>query len=265
MVLLSHLTALIIALLDVGICQENDESTDGKILYRPTLGRPAAIGMLYSAHSDNFIPGFGFWEESELDENKKVVCHASADTSFAYDETRSEKHNFLDVTAHIDISYEAGFTVHVWGSFAYLKHSEESENKASVRLSYKSITKTESISTYLTNKAFDGNHTSQACKWDKNGDIPTHVVSSVTYGGDAHFIFEKEFKNSDDKLEMHGEIEIEVQVKLLSIKGGASIDIDKNDEHHMNFTKISTYSDFILEEQPTSISDAIKLFKEQSI
>ena len=99
----------------------------GKILYRPTMGQPAAIGMLYSAHTDRLIPGFGFWVESELNENKKVVCHAKADTSFAYDETRAEKHNFLDVTVEIDVSYNAGFMVHIWGSFAYLKHSEVTE------------------------------------------------------------------------------------------------------------------------------------------
>merc|ERR1712142_122252 len=65
----------------------------------------------------------------------------------------------------------------------------------------------------------------------------------------------------DEKLEMEGEVHIAVQVNLLTITGGASIGIDKNDEKHINFTKITTYSDFILREQPTTIFDAIELFK----
>ena len=93
-------------------------------MYRPTLGKPAALGMLYSAHSDLLFPGFGFWEEKEINDNKQLVHHAKAETSFAHDETRDEKHNFLDVTASIDISYDAGFMVHVWGSAGYLKHDE---------------------------------------------------------------------------------------------------------------------------------------------
>jgi hypothetical protein len=68
---------------------------------------------------------------------------------------------------------------------------QDYSEKATVRLSYKSTTKTEAISTYLTNKLANSTQSAQACNWDKVGDVPTHVVSSITYGGDTHIVFEK--------------------------------------------------------------------------
>ena len=51
-------------------CSLISSRSTGKVLYRPTLGRPTSLGMLYSAHSDNLIQGFSLWEESEI---RKVV------------------------------------------------------------------------------------------------------------------------------------------------------------------------------------------------
>ena len=100
----------------------------GKVLYRKTLGRPATLGMLYSAHSDNFIPGFGFWEENDIKENKQIVCHGSAKTTLAYDQTRDQKRFLLDVKAELEISVKANIPIEVWGSAGYLKHEEVFNN-----------------------------------------------------------------------------------------------------------------------------------------
>merc|ERR1719317_269248 len=250
--------AVLILWLGIGTC---DDESKGKVLYRPTLGRPVTLGMLYSAHSDNLIPGFGFWEESEISENKQLICHPEAKTEFFFDESRQHKHDSLDVKAEIEVSYTSGITVRVWGSAGYLKHVEDLEEKESVRLSYRSITKTEAISTFLTNKLANSDQTSQACNWDKDGDIPTHVVSSVSYGGDAHFVFERYFGKFDDRQEIHGSLEIEVKLALLTISGSASVDKVKFDDSKINDLTISTYTDFILEEQPTTLEETIKLYR----
>ena len=81
--------------------------------------------MLYSAHSDNFVPGFEFWEKNVINENKNLLLHPNARSSFGYDETRSEKHDLLDVSAELDMSINAGIvSIGAHGSAAYLKHSK---------------------------------------------------------------------------------------------------------------------------------------------
>ena len=81
------------------------------------------LGELYSAYSDQFIPGFSLWSPEEIENEKRTVWHPSSDVKFSAGRSLKTKLNTLDVTADLKASFNAGM-VKVFGSAKYLDTSE---------------------------------------------------------------------------------------------------------------------------------------------
>ena len=101
----------------------NDKKCLDKIVRIPTLGRPALLGELYSAHADIFIPGFSPWSPDEIKHGTRKVWNPSSHTKFSADESNEDKHTKLDITAALAGSFEGGL-VKVSGSAAYLDDND---------------------------------------------------------------------------------------------------------------------------------------------
>merc|ERR1712013_883020 len=100
----------------------------------------------------------------------------------------------------------------------------------------------------MTNNLLNNFTSNQACHWSKTGDIPTHVVSSVTYGGNTHFIFEKSYENEHEKLRLHGSVQVWMTFLFVTVSFTIPFQDESQHEKHLKFSKISTYSDFHLSE-----------------
>jgi hypothetical protein len=72
--------------------------------------------------------------------------------------------------------------------------------------------------------------------------------------------------DGDHSQKAHGELGFEIDFFFFSVSGKATLfNSNIKDESHMNNTKITTYTDFHLVEQPSTMEDVFKLFKGQSI
>ena len=66
------------------------------VLTRSTMGRPAILGELYSAHADIFIPGFSLWSHEDIEKHKQVVWNPHSRTHFSVDSSRENNFDKLD-------------------------------------------------------------------------------------------------------------------------------------------------------------------------
>jgi len=234
----------------------------GKVLADiPTLGRPVLLGELYSVYSDQFIPGFSLWKPEDIEKTKRIVYHPGSKTEFSADNSREKKFDLLKVTAELSVSVEAGM-VTVDGSATYLNPDHDLEEKAKVTLSYQSTTRTEALSSDLSNK------TKLNCDvniQDKNSH-PTHVVASITYGGDCHFVFEKDLSKTDNKKDIYGRLHIVVNLieEATTIDGQASVTLNDRDRKLRDELTVTLYSDFILPQQPRTFNESLKVYKDVS-
>jgi hypothetical protein len=239
-----------------------DTESSLNIIEIPTLGRPVVLGELYSTHSHKFIPGFSLWDQESINQSKEVLWNPSSRIEFEVGESTKDKHTHLDVSAALSVSLEGGM-IHVSGSATYLDDKKTNDDNAHVRLSYISQTRSESISTCLT-----GVHAPRCPKPKSSGssdtdgsNAPTHVVAEITYGGNAHFDFEKHVADSDDKMSIQGELKVTINLELTKIHGSASFHDNSSSENDVKNIKINMYSDFIVEKQPSTVADTIILYR----
>ena len=146
----------------------------------PALGRQGfSLGCLYdlSAHQ---IYARKLWDEEELAEEKlTIVEHPSSYFSIEISNSQDDRCNALDVDALTKLDICSGAVVGE-GSAIYANASNINSQVSSVTYTYKKVTKTMSL-----NHSHLANVTNRTMlEEEKNA---THVVSSITYGKNAHF------------------------------------------------------------------------------
>ena len=113
----------------------------------------------------------------------------------------------------------------------------------------------------------------------ENNYKPTHVVSAITYGGNAHFVFEKKIDIDDFIDEIGGNLTAKYKMAVFEIEGSFSLDNNEVTRYLSNVSNIKArfvqpfhssqyllqiYSDFILEKQPIDLEEAIDIYQEIS-
>ena len=146
----------------------------------PALGRQGfSLGCLYdlSAHQ---IYVRKLWDEAELTDNKVSITDATY-SDFQINDSNSQNDRFttLDVEASMKLEIGSG-AVSAEGSAKYINSYNSNSQVVSITYTSKKLTKTKSLNqnhlaavTYRT-----------MLEEEKNA---THVVSSITYGKNAHF------------------------------------------------------------------------------
>lgn len=221
----------------------------------PTLGRPFHLGMLYDCRSDQILQGITLWDQKTLD-GKKVQKHGSADFEIIASDTFEDKSSALDVNIGLKLSFLGGM-VDVSGSGKYLDNRKSSNHMERVTLKYKCTTKTE----IMTMEQLGKGKIEHPEVFDHG--TATHVVTGITYGGNAFFVFEKELSSNSFDKNVSGNLHAMVKsIPSLKIDGKGDLDLSEDEKKESRKFSCRYFGDFIPRENPSTFEEAVRLYKE---
>ena len=148
----------------------------------PALGRQGfSLGCLYDL-STHQIYARKLWDEEELTDDKLTIQeYNSSNFSIEISNSQEDRCNALDVDANIKLDIGGGAVV-VEGSAEYVNESNSNSQVTSVTYTSKKVTKTKALN--MGQLAPEKVTYRSILDQEKNA---THVISSITYGKNAHF------------------------------------------------------------------------------
>ena len=148
----------------------------------PALGRQGfSLGCLYDLSTHQIYPR-KLWDEEELADDKLTIQeYNSSNFSIEVSNSQEDRCNSLDVDASIKLDIGGGAVV-VEGSAKYVNTSNSNSQVSSVTYTSKKVTKTKALN--MSQLAPDKVTYRSMLDQEKNA---THVISSITYGKNAHF------------------------------------------------------------------------------
>ena len=152
--------------------------------------------------------------------------------------------NVLDVSGSVSLSILAG-EIELAGSAKYLQNTQETEDEVCTTLSWQGRTYAEYMPADV-----EGDLINKAC--ESSSDKPTHVVTSVTYGLNAHLEIRKKVNETSRKSDIAGALHIKVKTEGLeefgidSIGGNASVDIKTEDRDFFSDVDVTFFGDTIM-------------------
>ncbi len=215
-------------------------------------GRKFEPNMLYDATTDQIVPAFKVFDNPQITSKS----HASSSMVYSTDESFKEKSSKLDVQGSMKLSILCGL-VKVGGSVKYLNASAASHTKERVTLYFKGQTHVEELQVPTTYA--DQNH--HICSLRRHA---THVVTSVTYGGNAVCVFERDVSSSEEKNQAHGsgsasfdETVKKITSFLLDVSGEAKVDYSAEEKDSLKKVSFSYFGDFFSDKAvPNNFAEA---------
>ncbi|XP_071944804.1 uncharacterized protein [Antedon mediterranea] len=217
----------------------------------PALGRPFRLGMLYDCLNEKLIHGITLWDNDYLQHHLVSQPQVSANFKIHTEESIADKANALDINASLKLSILGGL-VEVSGSAKYLNDRKSSNNTVRVSMHYKCTTKFEEITMEHMDKGKIMHH--DVFEYG----IATHVVIGIKYGGQAFFVFEKQFSERETQKNVHGDLHDAIK----ALPGIASLDSTENLKDKVDGFEFIFYGDCIPPTNPTTYLDAVKLYKD---
>ena len=163
--------------------QYSAEMANDRPVTIPALGRQGfSLGCLYDLSTHQIYPR-KLWDEEELADDKLTIQeYNSSNFSLEVSNSQDDRCNVLDVNAsNIKLEIASG-TVVVEGSAKYVNTSNSNSQVSSVTYTSKKVTKTKALN--MSQLALDKVTYRSMLDQEKNA---THVISSITYGKNAHF------------------------------------------------------------------------------
>ena len=161
----------------------------------------------------------------------------------------------MDISASLNLSFMAGL-LSVDGSARFLSHDLNSNNVARVSLHYNSMSRHEELS-------MDHVRTAKVCADCDCSKIATHVITAISYGGDAVFCFDRTITATESKHEVFEMMKVMVsKIPSVSSKEEGSVDIKSDDKDNASKLSCSFFGDCILKSAPTTVEDAMKIYAE---
>ena len=148
----------------------------------PALGRQGfSLGCLYDlSRHQTYVKKL--WDEAELaDEKLTIQKHGTSHYEIKISNTQEQRCNALDVEAEVKLDISSGI-VKVEGSAKYVNSSNSNSQVCSVTYTSKKVTMTKALNMGQLAKE---NVTYRSILEEEM--YATHVVSSITYGKNAHF------------------------------------------------------------------------------
>ncbi|KAJ7247819.1 hypothetical protein C8J57DRAFT_1724432 [Mycena rebaudengoi] len=165
------------------------------------LGRPCELGQLYDSRSGQFLPGLFLFRSALI--QPRVVAAKSTKSSILEVKNFSDRAATLDVPASLSLSIFCGM-VTVNGIASYLSASQDTAESATLAavVKFRTCTKSFDILELMDNASI----ITEKAALELNA---THVVTSITYGGNVvatltskSSLKEKESKVSGGKLSL---------------------------------------------------------------
>ncbi|KAF8630577.1 hypothetical protein AX17_005389 [Amanita inopinata Kibby_2008] len=207
------------------------------------LSRPAYIGQLYNAASGTLL------NESLFDLSKIVTQEqASPKTEFDYKEAKSlqERADTLNVSASLSISILSG-AVNISGFGSYLDRKEDTSDSTTIAAYAHIRTKTESIDVY-THQGAVRLGTEQV---ESVG--ATHVVTSITFGGNVVGLFTQKKSESESERNIHGKFSADIlkgMGKFLEVSGSAELKMKEKEKLENYNLEVRLLADFHVQSLP---------------
>lgn len=219
-----------------------------------TLGRPFQLGMLYDARNDMVIPGIALWDKKLLEDNMKEYIESNTHINTITDDSLQKKVDVLGVEGSIKLSLLGG-SIKVSGSAKYVDDSVKTSHVARVTLKYHTTTKFQQLAiSHLGKGKLD-----HLELFDLN--TATHVVTAVTYGAEAFFIFDRTLSEKENKTEVNGELEAVIKkIEGFKVDAEVKFNLNENERNFVDKLNCTFYGDFKLDTNPCTFEDAIRIY-----
>jgi len=233
-------------------CVTREEQKKNLPIDDKALGRNFQLGALYDARRNLFFPESSLWSQDTINSNYFEYDRRSVNLDVSANKRTLDKTNHMDISAHLTLDFMSGM-VQVAGSASYLKDEVISEEEVNVEMTYHSTKFVRTLPKYV-----DKDYTEECSKPQF-----THVVTSVTYGLDAVFVFKRLLDSHETEEQITGSLEITInKIPGAAIEGEGHVDISDTDKTTMNHTSLTMYGDFSPETPaPTTFEDAIEFYK----
>ncbi|XP_064106433.1 uncharacterized protein LOC135215534 [Macrobrachium nipponense] len=221
----------------------------------PALGRLFHLGMLYDCRSEKIIPGITLWDQRTLDGKMVHKCE-SADYEIIASDTIDDKSSALEVNVGLKLSFLGGL-LQVSGSGKYLDNRKSSNHVERVTLKYKCTTKSE----VMTMEQLGKGKIEHPEVFDHG--TATHVVTGITYGGNAFFVFDRELSTNSSDRGVSGNLHAVIKsIPLIQIDGKGELDLSENEKKEANNFSCRYFGDFLPRENPSSFQESVRFYKQ---
>ena len=208
--------------------------------------------------------GITLWDSSVLEAALSKNSYSknslpSSSFEVTAEDTVSSKMNYLGVEGNLSLSVLSGLVAPVSGSAKYVHDQKSSNNKSRVTLKYNCSSKFQQ----LTMEQLGKSKIQHPDVFEKQ--TATHVVTGVLFGAEAFFIFDREVTSNENRHNVVGNMEVVVKAIPDIIKvgeGGAGLDISHQQKQEAEKFQCKFYGDIILESNPSSFQDVVKVYKE---
>lgn len=196
--------------------------------------------------------------KEDLMKNRIERKSASSNISIETSDSINDKSSCLDISADLKLSFLGGL-VKVSGAAEYLDDRVSSEHQERVTLKYACTTGLETLSM---------NHLgSDNIKYPMVFDqgLATHVVTGITYGAKAFFVFDRKHSDTSSKKKVHGQLHTMVKAipsVQLEGEGNAKLDLSEAEQKKAASFECAFYGDFVPSINPTTYQEAVRLYKE---
>lgn len=221
------------------------------------LGRPTYLGQLYNATTSALIPGFRLFNTSEI----KPIKTAVSSTDIKYEEVKTvkEKANSLNISAQLSVSILSG-AIDISGMGSYLKSDSESSDSITVVAigQYRTYNESLDINQLLQSLAMSGQQLANMGA--------THVITSITYGGNIVGSLTQKQDLSSSDLDVKGKFSLEVfkgMGKMFGASGSAELSVEEKKKLNSYNLNVKLVADFFSkgDEIPANAPDLLATFK----
>lgn len=230
-------------------------SEDERVLSVAALGRPFRLGMLYDSRTEKLIPGISLWDQTTL-ENRTVQPLETSDFQVLCSDSLDDKASALEVNASLKLSVLGGL-VDVEGAAKYLDNRKSSNHQERITLQYKCTTRAET----MTMEQLGQGKVQHPEVFDHG--TATHVVTSIVYGAQAFFIFDRHHSSSNQDIKIEGNVHAIIKkIPCIKICGKGELDMSDDEKKKIEKFTCRFFGDFLLRENPLSFLDAVKIYHE---
>lgn len=216
----------------------------------PCLGRPFNLGMLYDCHHDKLIPGKTLWDSTVLKSASQTSVQPSSDFEIIAEDSVEKKCLSLDIEGDLKLSILSGI-LEVGGAAKFMNDQTSSQRQSRVTLKYSCTTRFEQLTMEQLGaiqypQVLDDLHA-------------THVVTAITYGSDAFFVFDRDISASETVKNVNGNMEAQLQISLMPTGGGISAESEHVDKIETRKFRCKFHGDLILPTNPSTYDKAVQV------
>ncbi|KAG8127243.1 hypothetical protein E2320_014171 [Naja naja] len=219
----------------------------------PALGRPFQLGMLYDCCKDALIPGVTLWDYSSLQKDLTTKPQPKTATVIITSDSIDDKASALNISGSLKASVLGGL-IDVRGSAEYLQDTKKSKQQARVTIQYKTTTRYEQLT--LSHLAIQ--NVSHPAVFEQG--TATHVVTSILYGAQAFFVFDREVSSMETVKDIQGNLHVTIK-KMISVTGGADMKLNEKEKENAFKFNCKFHGDFSLEKNPVTFQGAMKVYE----